>query len=339
MRRAFTLVEMLMVIAIIGILAAMALAALAGAAEEGRRARAKSLITKLDQLISEKWDSYRFRRVEIQLPAGMPPAMAAQRRLLALREFQRMELPDRLTDVRDDPAPNPAYQPNPLLANYSPRPYLYIEARPALSQRYLQKVNAAAPVPSYDQAEMLFLIVSEMRDGDRSALNFLLPSEVGDLDNDGLSEILDPWGTPVMFLRWAPGFSKYTVNDAELAGALPAPLPQLNIAVSTAQYPNGAAPDNSDPFDPLKVDHNRANGLRTFKLRPLIFSAGPDKVYDIATDLDTSDFHYNTVANDPYAFFVTAGGNRWMGQPADYDNDGLQHGDNITNHSIELEGE
>lgn len=345
MRRAFTLIELLMVIAIIGILSAMTLLALAGAAEEGRRQRAKSLITKLDQLISEKWNSYRYRRTEIQLSSGIPPAIAAQRRLYALREFQRMEMPDRLNDVLDDPAANPGYQPNPAAPNYDPRVYFYIESRPSLSQRYLQKVKSAMPAPantlSYDQAEMLYLIISEMRDGDRSALNFLLPSEVGDLDADGLSEILDPWGTPVMFLRWAPGYSKFTVNDAELAGKLPPPYPQLDTAVSTFQQPHGElAPD---PNDPLKSDFRWQPGsvFKPFLLRPLIFSAGPDKVYDIYIDPGTSTFHYNatTPPNDPYAYVVDPTGNKWMGMPADANNDGLQHGDNVTNHGLELEGE
>ena len=56
-------------------------------------------------------------------------------------------------------------------------------------------------------------------------------------DNDGMPEILDPWGTPIRFLRWAPGFrSSMQVGD---------------IAASTD---GDAGLGNGDPFDPLKID-------------------------------------------------------------------------------------
>ena len=81
------------------------MAALMGASEDGRRARAKAQITKLDQLISEKWNSYRFRQLPIRIPAGTNPVVAAQMRLNVMRELMRMEMPDRLTDLIDLPAP------------------------------------------------------------------------------------------------------------------------------------------------------------------------------------------------------------------------------------------
>ena len=39
-------------------------------------------------------------------------------------------------------------------------------------------------------------------------------SSIGDVDQDGFPEFLDAWGTPIRFLRWAPGFT-----DSELQGA------------------------------------------------------------------------------------------------------------------------
>src|SRR5687767_10944604 len=102
-KRGFTLVEMLMVIAIIAILAAMAIAALAGANEQGRRQRAQTQIARIDQLLSERWNSYRFRQLPIRILATTPPAAAATFRLNALRELMRMELPQRLSDVYDAP--------------------------------------------------------------------------------------------------------------------------------------------------------------------------------------------------------------------------------------------
>jgi prepilin-type N-terminal cleavage/methylation domain-containing protein len=326
-RQAFTLVELLMVIAIIAILAGMAVAALAGAAEEGRRTRARAQIAKIDQLINDHWNGYRYRQVPIRVPSNTDPVTAARGRLIALRELMRMELPDRLSDL-DDPAPfHAANNPFPI-------------TRPSLSRAYQRRVATATPNASYEQAECLYLIIAEMRDGERSALDFFHSSEIGDIDGDGLPEILDPWGTPIMFLRWAPGFSKFTTNDPELAGV---PIPPIDNAVATFQVPDGRAAEYADPHDPLKRDPRWSNSasFKPFLLRPLIFSAGPDRVYDIYTDNATTTLRYRDTVppSDPYTAIVTTGGNVWVGTPADYDNDGLQHGDNITNHGLALEGE
>ena len=58
-RRAFTLMELLIVLLIIAVLAALALTALQGAAEEARADRTRAIIQKLDQLIMQRYDGYR----------------------------------------------------------------------------------------------------------------------------------------------------------------------------------------------------------------------------------------------------------------------------------------
>ncbi len=101
-----------------------------------------------------------------------------------------------------------------------------------------------------------------MRDGDKSALDYFTSAEIGDFDNDGMREILDAWGQPVEFLRWAPGY--------------------LKGAVATMQTNN--SDESPDPFDPLKVDNRWSDAdptKRPYALHPLIYSPGPDKVYQI----------------------------------------------------------
>jgi prepilin-type N-terminal cleavage/methylation domain-containing protein len=333
MRRAFTLVEMLMVVSIISILAAMSIAALVSASEQGKRQRAEVQVARIDQLIAEKWNGYRFRQLPVRIPANIPPAHAARFRLDVLRELMRLELPDRLSDITDDPVcPARTSQ----LLGYAPGQF-GTQPMPSLLNAYRRRIPATATT-QWEQAECLYLILAEMRDGEDTALQNFLTSEIGDVDGDGLNEILDPWGTPIMWLRWAPGHSKYESTDAELSGTN---IPAIPVAADTSQVPNGLiAPD---PFDPLKIDprwmDNTPGAWRPFNLRPLIWSAGGDEEHDIligqtdAAGNPTLRYAQSTPPNDPYVGIV--GG--WMGTPTDVDQDGrLLHGDNISNHAFGL---
>ncbi|MCA9271062.1 MAG: prepilin-type N-terminal cleavage/methylation domain-containing protein [Planctomycetales bacterium] len=252
-RRAFTLVEMLVVILVIVILATVVLSAMVTAQETAKIARTKALIARMDQWLAPLWDAYQTRRVPVIVPVGTSPQAAAKARLDALRDIMRLELPDRVTDVLDGPTTSGM-------------------ARPALSEAYKRAVAASWSTNNTHQgAECLYLILSRTMDGDVSALEFFQPTEIGDVDADGAKEILDGWGKPIEFLRWAPGF----VSPMQTGG--------------------------EDAFDPRKVYGKQY-------LYPLIFSAGSDMTYDIKTDVaggsDPSTWHhYNATTpqkNDPY---------------------------------------
>jgi prepilin-type N-terminal cleavage/methylation domain-containing protein len=64
-RIAFTLTELLVVIAIIGILASSVLFAMWGAMEMAREARTRTQITKLNELLMTRWNSYRTRAISV----------------------------------------------------------------------------------------------------------------------------------------------------------------------------------------------------------------------------------------------------------------------------------
>ncbi|MCE9525867.1 MAG: prepilin-type N-terminal cleavage/methylation domain-containing protein [Planctomycetales bacterium] len=98
-RPAFTLIEMTIVIAIIAILSAMAMSVYATAAQQARGMRTRAIIAKIDQLIGEKYESYRTRQAPVRINPLTTPPQAAAYRLNAIRELMRMELPDSKSDV------------------------------------------------------------------------------------------------------------------------------------------------------------------------------------------------------------------------------------------------
>jgi type II secretory pathway pseudopilin PulG len=281
------MVELLVVIVIIGILAAMLTGALHATRETAKEMATKATIAKLNAIIMQRYESYLTRRVPVTITpcpyvisAGMTQAqkdaiMAQQqqwfrentrKRLDAIRDIVRMEMPDAKTDVTNDP----------IMFTCNGESWSVPE--PTLHRLYA----ANPPIGDHDGAQCLFLIVSM---GSPEAMEQFHQSELGTVD--GKPCFVDGWGTPIAFLRWAPGFRS--------------PLQ------------NGDSVSDHDPFDSRNADQ------QAFHMIPLIYSAGPDKVYDIDTQAGY------VFAGDPYA-------EPRLGQPMS----GGHYHDNITNHLIEM---
>ncbi len=324
-QKGFTLIEMTIVMAIIAILSIMALSVYATAASQAKGMRTRAIVAKIDSIIGEKWEAYRTRQVPIRLAPGTNPNLAAQIRVDAIRELQRFELPDRITDVTAGPAYQYGTEQIPQ-ANYPVYALNRLTSRPSINKQYLRQAFKAHPdtpppwnvtglqywTPQNENAECLYLILSFTRDGDKSALDYFSPTEIGDVDNDGMNEILDSFGQPIAFLRWAPGYRA----DSAPYPVTPQRRNDSGLAADPTDYP--------DPFDPVKV-----YGTNNIALKPLIWSPGPDKRHDM--NVGTGFIYATTTpANDPY---VNSGA---IGTPMDTNGDGaLEHTDNITNHDLE----
>jgi hypothetical protein len=325
---------------IIAILAGLALSALSGATELAREQRTRAIINKLDQLIMDRYESYRTRAVPVpratRTAAMASPRIAALNRLNVLRELMRMELPDRVSDVVDGPVTG--IPPPSVWQGYRRRAFAALGAGWATSWTV-----------EHQGSECLYLILASMQDGDKSALDFFTPDEIGDTDGDGMKEILDGWGQPIEFIRWPSGF---TIEN----GALTTQTSKYEIrkvhgeSVRVCHAP--------DPFDPVHVDERwkkMLNRPACFYVRPLIFSAGPDRKYDIAqklSDKNGNAFRYAAppppdnptddplVKNDPYintSRLSFAASQLLPGTPDDANGDGeLSYMDNITNHYLEV---
>jgi len=281
-------------------------------------------------------------------------------RLLAMRELMRMELPDRISDLEDGPrvmvyvvqggsssntlrlqltAPS-------IWKAYRRKANTFIKAKHGAAGDWRNRNHWTIP---HQGAECLYLIISSIRDGDTSGLDFFKESEVGDTDEDGMPEILDGWGRPIEFLRWAPGFATGEGPDGGW-GVVGVDDDGVNGIDDPGEVGWPGSDDGSelqprdpanapDPFDPLKVHLSPAPGNNVnytakfnYALFPLIYSAGFDSIYDINTG---GNLRYAATApwNNPY---VVLSGNAQVGRPIDAGGDGeIGSFDNITNHLLD----
>lgn len=238
-----------------------------------------------------RYENYRTRRVPIYMVNTTNntnwPVISSGQRLDALRELMRLEMPDTWQDVTSPPQTTPPGGGTPL-------------ARPSLSSAYLRRYNALNPTQPNQGAECLYLICTTGVSDELDAREQFRQNEIGDVDGDGAQEFLDAWGTPISFIRWAPGFISELQTTVD-----PDPFDPRHVYPSITGAPGAGSvyPPTSNQKTP------------TFALYPLIFSAGPDRLYGINKPT-TSNYAANN--NDPF-LSVYAGGGMLFGQRADVD--------------------
>lgn len=335
-RFGFTLIELLTVISVIGILASMVLFALFSVQETARGKRTKAQIAKIHELLSGRWESYRTRPLPIRLPPNITPRRAAWIRLMALRELMRMEMPDRISDLAvgsvyhryqnknnsnlDIRSLNLPGMSSPLFTAYRRR---IAQVLPGNWRKQildygvpdLRNTSGAAGgmwTPQYEGSECLYMILATIQDGDTNGLDFFREHETGDVDADGFPEILDGWGQPIDFIRWAPGFLGVAASTIQLG--------DLNLETD-----GDSGQGNGDAFDPLKVDprwHDKKPLNDPFAVFPLVYSMGADGTGGIAS--------HGKINNDASKRLVGNGGDPaknhfCVTQHAAYPNDPFHH--------------
>lgn len=283
-----------MTITIIAILAGLVWAGVARARETARIARTKATIAKINQVIMERYDSYRTRRVPIDT-RGLPPRVAAEFRLWAIRCIMAWEMPDRLSDVVFPPNEG---GPLTYTITVNGQPVVREIYRTPLARAYFREFQSRGQ-PSGDQspAELLYLVVTL---GSPGAREMFADNEIADTDGDGYLEFIDGWDRPIYFIRCPPGFTESHV--------------QLHPLASVAEKNQ-----DHDPFDPLRVDPG------AWRLVPLIYSAGPDGLFGL--DLQGS-LGYFVNWNQWYTYPVGAPVDS---SHAEF----MRHEDNIHNQAVE----
>jgi len=268
----FTLIELMVTMSIMAILAAAMAYVMAGAQETAQIAKTRTLIARLHTLVTQKYESYRYRRLPVTIPPGLSPPMAAQVRCDAIRQLMRMEMPERWTDIKDDPVP---------ITNPTTGTKTIVMQRPACSQAYLaffNSINIAANTAfqqdptHYQGAKCLYLLVT-MGLEDTDVMENFSEGDIADFDKTGCKVFLDAWGNPIEFLRWAPGLVSSLQPGEPGSGDVPATAKDLRM------------PDQTDPTGFYGIPGGRIKPRKqdTFALYPLIYSAGPDGYYDTVT--------------------------------------------------------
>jgi prepilin-type N-terminal cleavage/methylation domain-containing protein len=273
-RAGFTLVELLIVTLVIAILATIVIGAYTNSLELGKQARTRAQIAKINSLIGAEWEKYRTLRVKLNTVSN-DVKTNAKNRLTALRKLMRYEFPDRVSDVTGSDVTSD-------------------NDRPERSKQYklmadqAQTKSGTAWTTTYQQAECLYLIVATSQDRNTSGLEFFRATEIGDRDGDGMMELLDGWGNPIRFLRWAPGFiSDKQQAYRELSETKSGNQVVVNVTLDAGE--NSWVAKNPDPFDPLRVDENPV----TFYLYPLVISAGGDGIFDIRFSVESGGDYTN----------------------------------------------
>jgi prepilin-type N-terminal cleavage/methylation domain-containing protein len=364
----FTLIELLVVMAIISLLSAALLVALTELQASTKKGRCQQQIKKIDQLIMRHWNQLLHKPLAIQFnslgptPSQLNINARKLQILIARRELMRLEMPDRITDITDNPVVFPGG---------------FQMQLPATTATFRRKVAYNATIGNTwneqnQGAECLYLILSVMQDRDSSALDFFFPGEIGDTDSDGMPEILDGFGQPIGFLRWAPGISARTGIDLRwgLAGndddgdgtddnGSEAGYGDDYRSRSDIQKVNAAdSPDATDmgAADYRLFDTNPSND--PFNLFPLIMSAGRDGsfgTYGFGANPGVAGFRYKSTVDatgmapqalqtatgstsafpyDPYVEHANSNAQGFFYTFGAFVHDGMI--DNISNHRIEV---
>lgn len=202
-RKAFTMVELLIVIGIIIVLMGMMVALIGSSMKTARAAATSALIQKIDNLLDERVKGFdratksadfqrivaaRKRALESGGIFGVSPDVLG---IVARKDFFRSNFPQRFEDLASPDA------------NTNGVPDI-LESVPGVNVAVLATQATPATRHATESSELLYYMLTRMQ-------VFGVPpvgesefgtSEFRDTDGDGLLEFVDGWGNPLRFYRW-----------------------------------------------------------------------------------------------------------------------------------------
>jgi len=250
-RSAFTLVEILVVIAIIAILAALTTAGIFQVVGSQRASNTRATMSAVMKALKQHWD---FVIAEARKEPPSPAARAlagpdptGERAKVIWVKLRLMEaFPMTFAEIA-----------NPSVYTPAANPYIPTGMRKYNSTylKLLQQSKAFPVVPPQKPSETsacLILALSINRGG--AAINpDTFGSSVVDTDADGLREFVDGWGNPLYFYRFP---TPQNWNDLQLTNTAPAGSREANFCDPID--PNGTLLDPPPPTPPTWPAASRA---------------------------------------------------------------------------------
>ena len=195
----FTLIELLVVIAIIGVLVSLVAAAVFGFLGAQNKKNTELALQKTHNALEQQW-----REVILKARAETPPpnvmAMAGndseRARVIWVKLRLKQEFPMNYTE---------ALMPWKSYAGV-PSKFIGPADLPPIRE-YVTRLQNVKPVdPNTQAAACLLMALQRPRKGNKfNAEETLGASAIRDTDGDGVPEIIDGWGKPVLFFRWGTG--------------------------------------------------------------------------------------------------------------------------------------
>ncbi len=373
-RKAFTLIELLMVITIIAMLGAMSITVSRSSLESARRSKTEITIRKLDTVITAMYEKYQYRKVDVKpyqtmiknyatnyyknqnnpwgfptgylYPSGAnhqakmpyPNVMSLQAwvRLMILRDTIRMDMPCCLAEVYGPVWPNDNNSGMVPDNNRTRTPLSSVYFRAMVAGGYLDNNGNPVKVPDERGVLNAELLYLIVSNGDPNARSMFSEKEIADTNGNGLMEFIDGWGRPIYWERWAPA------------------LPDTDRQTSLYENYETLYPDSLNPLGeivecrPEPVSETLADGsiidhyLSNWMLVPLIYSTGPDGQHGVDPgayseyNMTNNNDRFNVLKSTLYPFIQVKDGNgNWvMNNLAGSVVNAAQATDNVHNHTL-----